>query len=336
MTSAAYKRDVGRPAMARILLGVGALAILATLLPTDAAAMQFNARVSGIVTDEAGNPMEGVKVTINLMEQVVGREVPPRELTTNEEGRYFARNVRLGHTEILYLKQGYEPVRITRELKVGPFRHDVQMVPSVAAAAVERANIANAEYTAGYEAFIAGNFEEAISRLLSALVAVDDTAENADARGSIFALLGRAHFEQREFEEAADAYREWLNYAPDNPDPHIELGHTLSELGDLEAAQQHFRQALELSPDDPATLYNAGVMMVNARSVEEGIAFIERAIAVQPVYPLAYKNIGYAYAGVSEYQKAVDAFEKYLEQAPDAEDAAQIRDFIVALKELIG
>jgi regulator of sirC expression with transglutaminase-like and TPR domain len=54
------------------------------------------------------------------------------------------------------------------------------------------------------------------------------------------------------------------------------------------------------------------------------------------VYPLAYKNIGYAYARIEAYQKAVDSFEKYLEQAPEADDAAQIRDFITALKEMIG
>jgi regulator of sirC expression with transglutaminase-like and TPR domain len=84
------------------------------------------------------------------------------------------------------------------------------------------------------------------------------------------------------------------------------------------------------------TLYNTGIEMVNSGSLEEGIAFIERAIEIQPVYPMAHKNIGYAYAGVGEYAKAIGAFEKYLEQSPEAGDAAEIRDFIAALKEMIG
>jgi regulator of sirC expression with transglutaminase-like and TPR domain len=76
--------------------------------------------------------------------------------------------------------------------------------------------------------------------------------------------------------------------------------------------------------------------MVNAGDVEAGIARMERAIELQPEYPLAYKNLGYAYARVEEYAKAIGAFEKYVEQAPDADDVAQIQDFIVALKEMIG
>lgn len=94
--------------------------------------------------------------------------------------------------------------------------------------------------------------------------------------------------------------------------------------------------AVALDRDDAATQYNIGVTMVGAGDVAGGIAHIERALELQPEYPLALQNIGYAYARVEAYAKAVEAFDRYVEQAPDAEDVPQIKEFIAALKELIG
>ncbi len=93
---------------------------------------------------------------------------------------------------------------------------------------------------------------------------------------------------------------------------------------------------MALEPDDAMTRYNMGVIMINGGNREDGIRKLEEAIELQPEYPLAYKELGYAYAGTADYAKAIAALEKYIEQSPDAEDAAQIRDFIVALKEIIG
>jgi tetratricopeptide (TPR) repeat protein len=318
------------------LLGGLAFLALAFALPSDVLAMQWNARVSGVVTDADGNPLEGVKVTINLVMQREGAEVDAVELVTDEEGLYFARNVRLGDTQIIFELAGYEAVVERRDLKAGPVRIDIALKPTEPVPEVERANVANESYQAGYEAFTAGQFDQAITHLQQALAAIEQMPDNAEPLGFIYALIGRSHFELRHFEQARDAFLKWVEYQPNEANSHIELAHAYDELGDSEAAMAQFQAALALSPDDPMTLYNTGIEMVNSGSLEEGIAFIERAIEIQPVYPMAHKNIGYAYAGVGEYAKAIGAFEKYLEQSPEAGDAAEIRDFIAALKEMIG
>ena len=312
------------------------ISLIALLLPADAAAMQFNARVSGVVTDADGNRLAGVKVTIMLMSNRRVDPIPPTELISDDEGRFFARQVRAGDSQISFELDGYEPHVVQREMRVGSQNVDVTLNVDVAAAKVVAANIANDRYQEGYQAFVAEDFAGAIEQLQQALLMIEDSEENAAARGSIHALMGRAYFEQRDLEQTVANYREWVRYQPDDANAHIELASALNEMGNRDEAMVHFEHALAHNPEDPTSLYNIGIQMVNSGAVDEGITLIERAIAAQPEFPIALKNLGYAYARIEKYQEAVDAFEKYLEQDPDDADAASVRDFVTALKEMIG
>ncbi len=323
-------------ALARIFIAVLAVATLTAVLPEPAAAFQFNATVRGKVTDADGNPIEGVQVTIRKLIQDPTRPFEPIELTTDEDGNYYARNVPVGEAVLNFEFEGLQPHEEQRELRVGPVRIDVTMQAVEIPEAFLQAQVANEAYGAGADAFNSGDFEEAVRQMDLALEALPDTPENVEARTHVFTLLGAAYLRQRMWDDAVEAFTTRLEYAPDDAAAHLDLAQALGESGDEAAARPHYEAALALDPDDAATQYNVGVTMVNAGDVEGGIVHIERAIELQPVYPLAYKNIGFAYARIEAYQKAVDAFEKYLEQEPEAADAAQIRDFVVALKEMIG
>jgi tetratricopeptide (TPR) repeat protein len=321
---------------------VAALAGLATILalafppaPAEASAAQFNATVRGKVTDADGNPIAGVKVTIRKAAQDPSRPTDPIELETDEDGNYYARNVSLGDTFIVYEAEGLEPHEERRDLRPGPVRIDVTMKAVEVPEEFLRAQVANESYGAGVDAFNAGDYAAAATHMQAAADALAE--DETEALTQVYAVLGAAYSRQRLFDEAIAAFTTRLQYAsPDDATAHLDLAQALADAGDQEAARPHFEAALQLDPDDPVTQYNVGVTMVNAGDVEGGIARIERAIELQPEYPLAHKNLGYAYARQEQYAKAVAAFEKYLEQAPDADDAAQIRDFVVALKEMIG
>ncbi len=321
------------------LLGAAVVltAALSVAVPSSAAAFQFNATIRGKVTDADGNPLEGVKVTIRKLIQDPTRPVAPVELTTDEDGNYNARNIPLGETVLVFEYEGLETYEERRELRrANPVRIDVTMKAAEVPERFMRAQVANDAYGAGVDAFNAGDYDDAITQMGLALEALEDTPDNVEARSLIFRLLGASYMGQRKYDEAVEAFTARLAYAPDDADAHLDLAQALRETGDEAGARAHTEAAMGLDPDDAATQYNAGVKMVEAGDVEGGITHMERAIELQPVYPLAHKNIGYAYARIESYQKAIDAFEKYLEQAPDAEDAAQIGDFITALKEMIG
>ncbi len=327
-----YRRGV--PVGPFVALGV--LVLVSALLPspTDAGPFQLSSIVRGKVVDRDGNGLEGVKVTIEPAAQNVDRPVDSIVVESDGGGDYFARGVVVGTLRLLFEREGYESRLLQESVRAGSNRFDVTM--DEAAAETVRANTANDAYAAGRDAFGAGSYAEVVDYMEQALVATDDTTENAEALGYIYALLGRAYFEQRMFDEAIVAYREWVEYRPDLANPHIELARSLAALGEQDKAGAEFQAAIDIDPNDSSTHYNMGVVMVNAGNVAEGIVHIEKAIELRPEYPLAYKNLGYTYARTEEYAKAITAFEKYLEQSPDAPDVEEVRQFIVALKEMIG
>ena len=319
------------------VVALGALVLVSALfsLPTDAGPSQFSSIVRGKIVDADGNGLAGVEVTIEPMVQNLERPVEPIVVESDDDGNYFARNVVIGDLRLLFELEGYESVLLRQSARAGPNRFDVTMNIAVISNEVVRADTANDAYAAGRDAFNAGNYAEVVGYMEQALAATDDTAES-EALGYIYALLGRAYFEQRMFNEAIVAYRTWVEYRPDIANPHIELAQSLAEIGEQDEAAAQFQAAIDINPDDALTHYNMGVVMVNAGNVAEGVVHIEKAVELRPEYPLAYKNLGYTYARTEEYTKAITAFEKYLEQSRDAPDAEEIQQFIVALKEMVG
>ena len=317
------------------VLGVMVLVSALFSVPTAAGASQFSSIVRGKIVDADGNGLEGVKVTIEPMAQNFERPVEPIVIESNDDGNYLARNVVIGDLRLLFELEGYESVLLQESVRAGPNRFDVTMNEAVVSDEVVRANTANAAYAAGRDAFNAGNYAEVVGYMEQALAATG-AVENAEALGYIYALLGRAYFEQRMFNEAIVAYRKWIEYRPDIANPHIELAQSLAKIGEQDEAGAEFQAAIDINPDDPLTHYNMGVVMVNTGTVAAGIVYIEKAVELRPVYPLAYKNLGYAYAQTERYAEAITAFEMYLEQSPDAPDAKEVQQFIVALKDMIG
>ena len=71
---------------------------------------------------------------------------------------------------------------------------------------------------------------------------------------------GTLHYEDGNFEKAAEFFRRALATAPQNPLVHFNLGSVLEELGELEEARQHLRQALILDPGYFDAHYNLALV----------------------------------------------------------------------------
>jgi tetratricopeptide (TPR) repeat protein len=303
---------------------------------TSAAPPQFNSRVSGKVTDAEGNPLVGVKVVITMVLQDPDRPFEPVEMITGDDGVYFARNVRTAHARITANLEGYEPFTMERELRGGPNRIDIVLQPPEIPEEVIRATAASEAYGLGVAAYNAGNYEEAIGHMEEARSNIDDNEQNSDALAAIAQNIAGSYLALAKYEEAVAAIQEWLRHAPNSADARLALSQAYTELGDEEAAATEMEAALATGAEDPESHYNMGMMMVDSGDVEGGIAEMEMAVQLRPVFPLAHKNLGYVYARTQEYQKAIDHFELFLEQDPDSPDAADVQQFIDALKSMIG
>ena len=303
---------------------------------TSADSPQFNSRVSGKVTDAEGNALEGVRVVITMVLQDPDRPFEPIEMITGGDGVYFARNVRMARALITADLEGYAPFRMERELRGGPNRIDIVLQPPEIPEEVLRATAASDAYSLGVAAFDEGKYEEAIRYMEQARSNIDVNEQNNDALAAISQNVAGSYMAMGRYEEAVDEIQEWLRFSPDNPDARLALAQAYNEMGDTEAAASEFEAARAAGAQDPESHYNMGVMMIDSGDVEGGIAELEIAIEQRPDFPLAHKHLGYAYARTAEYQKAVDHFELFLEQDPDSPEAADVQQFIDALKDMIG
>ena len=98
------------------------------------------------------------------------------------------------------------------------------------------------------------------------------------------------------------------------------------------ACREHFEHAIELQPEDPQAHFNLGSLLVTMGQMEEAIEVLEQCLQLEESFPQAHRSLGNAYAQNGKPKEAVEHLRTYLEQMPDAPDAAQIRELIAELQ----
>ncbi len=302
-------------------------------LAVAAALCQIDARLYGKVTDTDGNPVPRVKVTVVSLD--FGETM---EIQTNDKGEYFRRGLRAGRYLVRVEKEGYQVGEREIRLRGGLNTIDVTievLAPVAGGAARLGAAVTTAfpdAYARGNNAFTERRFPEAIAIMQEVVAGIQDADAASDVLVAAWTIIGRSHLELGHFDDSIKAYESVLALRPDRIDVNLDLGNAYAQQGEPDRALAQFRRAMELAPEDARAQYNAGVMLLQADQVTAAIEAMEAALVLRPVYPLAHKSLGYAYAQWGEYAKAVEHLGKYLEQAPDAQDAAEIRGFIALLR----
>lgn len=115
------------------------------------------------------------------------------------------------------------------------------------------------------------------------------------------------------------------------------IGQAYFQQGKLKEAEVAFRQAAELKPSNEAEMYNIlGVVLYlqnQKGSFEKAAAALQRAIDLSKgSLVMAYYNLGFALIKSGREQEGIAALKKFLELAPEANEAAQARAVIVNTK----
>ncbi|HWS99579.1 MAG TPA: tetratricopeptide repeat protein [Pyrinomonadaceae bacterium] len=167
---------------------------------------------------------------------------------------------------------------------------------------------------------------------------------------------------------AAELYRRAIELRPKNAAAHVGLARLLLELNDYKQALAAIDQAREARPVYPEASAVEGRILRTAAFWDDAIAAFKRAIregrGFQPeahtglglLYeekgmdeeaaaefraaiaqlsdsePILYQLLGAAYEKMEKYKEAVEAYEKYLELAPEGNMATAIRSVIDQLR----
>ena len=81
-----------------------------------------------------------------------------------------------------------------------------------------------------------------------------------------------------------------------------------------------------------AALYNQGVILWNQGKYPEARDQFEAATKADPKYAEAQYRLGMANVNLGDMPKAVSAFEAYLQADPNGQHAAEVKQFLAAMK----
>ncbi|MGH9805476.1 MAG: tetratricopeptide repeat protein [Candidatus Acidiferrales bacterium] len=272
--------------------------VLAFLLVTPAVAqVSETATIAGTVRDEHGLPLAGANVVLRSLN-------PPfrREVQTDQEGRFSASGLRATQYHLLLLRQGeilwsfpvtlapgQATLRVDIDLK--SLREEAesraQLDPEL-----ERRLAEEREQTEGIYR-LHGHLNRAM-RLLNdrqaeqAVDAYRDALEEEPDNGTIFGLLGSALAELRRDAEAKTAIERALELEPGEAAHHNNLAALLARDGKPDEALTHFRRAVQLDPERAASYhFNHGALLLNLGRNEEALAALQQAARLEPTLAVA-------------------------------------------------
>jgi len=153
--------------------------------------------------------------------------------------------------------------------------------------------------------------------------ALEQAPDYADAH----VYLGQALDRLGHAEEAIVHLRRGVELAPDSPVAHTVLGMHYERLGDLTAAREAYGQAYDLDPENPGTCVAIGQTWAAEGRYIAAEIWLTEAVTLAPEDPQLWAVLSRFYLTyhITAEGKAVTATENYLELAPDAATAHDLR-----------
>ena len=310
------------------------LATLAAFALAAPAAAQNSGMVKGVVKDAQGQPVEGAKVTVELIEGVTRKF----ETTTGRKGDY----IQIG------LPSGTYRVTVDKD-KLGSLSREVRVRAAQQATAdfvlargggegLSQEQIAkNTElqklFTAGLEASRAGNQDEAIARFTEA------ATMNANCYDCYY-NIGFAATQKKDYAQAETAFKKAIELKADYADAYNGLATIYNSQRKFDEAAAAGAKAAELSGGasgalgggNADALYNQGVILWNGGKIAGAQKEFRAVIQINPTHAEAHYQLGMALVNEGNLAGAATEFEKYLELAPTGPNAAQAKALVGQLK----
>ncbi|MFZ2055157.1 MAG: tetratricopeptide repeat protein [Candidatus Aminicenantales bacterium] len=295
--------------------------VFAVLLITASARAQYQGRIEGTVTDNAGNPLEKVEVTI--VSTKLGSQ--KFDLKTDQEGRFTQIGLMPGFYVINFKKAGFAPRAV--EVKVSIAEASKFEVKLETAAAEAERTMSESD-----RLFLKGNQLYSENKFPEAAASYEEAIQLSRNQWAYYFNLGLAYKKMEKGEEARAAFARALELNPSAYSVNKELAESLAKAGNYEEAKTLYRKALEMSADDPDVFYNLGLCEVSTGESVAALDSFSRCIALKPDYEDAYYQLGTLYIGQNKTKEAVESLEKFLELAPGHEKAGVAKQLLDYLK----
>jgi tetratricopeptide (TPR) repeat protein len=128
---------------------------------------------------------------------------------------------------------------------------------------------------------------------------------------------GNSHLNENRYEEAIEEFRAAVKADDNFAEAYNNLGLALFYQGRHEEAITEFGNALRIEPEFAMAHANLGLALLNSDLVDEAIEELALAVGMDAGLAEAHYNMGIAYTRKGLINEAIEAYEGFLQHAPD-------------------
>jgi tetratricopeptide (TPR) repeat protein len=305
--------------MKKSALILGLILVLAASSLLSAQDWKGKGRLGGLILDQSGAPIEGVKVKLFSLKAQEGTEV-----LTDKSGRWMAAWIRSGGWNVDFEKIGYAPKKIVIEISESKKNPDVEIRLDKIEGLVITDEVKDL-LTRGNELFDKNDYAGALA------LYQDILAKYPDAH-PVYMNVGNCHFAEEKYDLAEQSYIKLLEKDPKNVNAVIAVGNCYANRGDSAKAMEWYSKLEFEKIDDPTVLYNLGTSYYNNAKFEDALKFYQKAVEKQKESTDAMFQLGLTYLNLQKNAEAIAMFEDYLKVDATSARADQVRAFLDYLK----
>jgi tetratricopeptide (TPR) repeat protein len=296
-----------------------ALCVLTAASVLPAQEWKGQGRVPGIVVDDQGIPLEGVRVKFYCPKYEGGFE-----MTTGKDGRWTGAWMRSAMWNIDFDKIGYASVRKSIQMNQFEKYKEIKIVMKKVQGLTISEDMKK-DLTAANALFDKKDYGAAIEAYKAFLVKFPDAY-------FIWRNIGNSYFLQEKYDEAEAAYKQILVKDPNDVEANISIGNCYANRGNTGAAMEWYAKVALEKITDSNLLYSVGLAYFKTSKLEDAQKYFEKAVELDESQTDALYQLGITYTAQQNKDKAIATFERYLKVDPDSERAAQVKGFLDYLK----
>jgi Tfp pilus assembly protein PilF len=293
----------------------------AVLLAWAGTAVAQVARVSGIVRDEAGQPLKGATIRADNPDVALGTLTA----ASDEKGRFAMIGLARGEWMFTAELPGFQPAFIPLNIqRVGtpnpPLIFSLQKAPVKLPPGVEGVTAKELQQQLGTadSLYSQSKFDEAIGIYRTIL-------SNAPSMSVINLQIAAAYRNIKDYEKAAAAYNDLLKTDPNNQKAQVGLAKVSLERGDLQAAEQALTQSAQSSSPGRDVLFDLAEIKFSKNQTDEAAALYRRASEADMAWGKPLLKLGTISMTKGDKDAARKTFAQVIAVDPTSQEATQAK-----------
>jgi tetratricopeptide (TPR) repeat protein len=308
----------------KTLFGASVVALVMTALP---AAAQTG-RIGGTVKDTNGQPIKGATV---LAENPASAP-SSFTATTDDRGRYSMIGLKAGSWKVTASAPGFAPSAGNVPIKTigAPMPPvDFTLAPGASGPSGAMAGVNTKELQgelAKADAMVAAKDYAGAIGVYEGMVA------KVPALTSLYLQIGGLYRNQKQYDQAIEAYKKVPDGDTNADKAKIEIGMTLLEKNDLAGAEAALMAVAQSTSANKEVFYNLGEVKFAKGETDEAVTYYQRASDIDPNWGKPLFKLGLAKLQKGDTAGTLEIMNKLIQVDPNSQEAAQAKALIEQLK----